>query len=405
MSEILHFGPGNFFRAHLAEYTFDAGGWSITAVSLRSSAIRDGLARQSNRYTLAVHGGAEKQIDVISDVLVAQSNPQKVLDLIQSPRFPVITATVTEKGYHLRPDGELNMDDPDIVHDLKSIKPRTLIGFLGYGLAHRETAVTVLSCDNRLNNGNSLVNAVTKFQEAAGLGFGCAATFPNAMVDRITPAATADLAARTNDPMAVACEPFKEWVIEDRFSAQRPDWPGVQFVTNVTPHEKRKLRMLNGAHSYLAYAGLLKGYTFVHEAIADAQLRTSTRSLMQEAGMTLPPEVQSQVGSYTEALIARFDNKDVNHRLSQIAMDGSEKVPYRLLDSLRDTRKIGKNAPAIAEAIKAWIRFACAETNAGRSLDDPRAEALAKAAQSDNPTLNILSLIGADDLTSLLLEQ
>ncbi|WP_299749222.1 mannitol dehydrogenase family protein [uncultured Boseongicola sp.] len=400
MNQILHFGPGNFFRAHLADYTQDLGGWSITGVSLRSSGVRDGLSAQGNRYTLAVQGQAPRDIRIIDSIIVGSENPRTVLDHITDARFPVISATVTEKGYHLLPNGHLDLLDPDIAHDLLSDSPRTFIGFLARGLAKRKAPVTVLSCDNRIGNGNALAQAIEEFQNTSGLTTHCQVSFPNGMVDRITPATTAELRTKTGDAMAVGCEPYKEWVIEDRFVSMRPNWPGVQWVRDVAPYEMRKLRMLNGAHSYLAYAGSLAGFTFVHEAIADPDLRQSVRGLMDEAATTLPKEVRFEASTYADALLDRFDNIHVEHKLRQIAMDGSQKVPYRLIDSIRARLASDLTAPHLCAAVKAWIDFIAQETSHGRKLDDPLAVALAGAISTPNPTAAVLDLIGASDITS-----
>ncbi|MGI9389479.1 MAG: mannitol dehydrogenase family protein [Boseongicola sp.] len=404
MSRILHFGPGNFFRAHLADYTNDAGGWALTGVSLRSASVRDGLSARKYRYTLAVQGEKPKQINIIQDILVAPENPSAVLSAIRDPAVKVISATVTEKGYHLRPDGALNLEDPDIKSDLQGAGPGTFIGFLARGLAGRTHPVTVLSCDNRMGNGDALAAAVRSFSAAAGLEISATVAFPNCMVDRITPATTELLRKSTGDPMAVACEPFKEWVIEDRFAAERPNWPGVQWVDDVAPHEKRKLRMLNGAHSYLAYAGVLAGYQFVHEAVQHPELRATAKALMKESAETLEPELQGQADSYADALIARFENSQIEHRLRQIAMDGSEKVPYRLIGSLRDRSEIGLSSPAISKAVRAWIAFCISETRANEPLDDPRTADLATAASGDDPTRALLAVIEAEDLARVIAE-
>lgn len=404
MSRILHFGPGNFFRAHLAEYTFDASGWSITGVSLRSAAARDGLAAQSYAYTLAVQGEKHKRINVIRDILVAPESPDAVLSAIADPAVKVISATVTEKGYHLRPDGTLNLDDPEINSDLQGAGPRTLIGFLARGLVGRTEPVTVLSCDNRMGNGDALEAAVREFSAASGLEMPGDVAYPNCMVDRITPATTAELRDATGDPMVVACESFKEWVIEDRFVADHPSWPGVQWVDDVAPHELRKLRMLNGAHSFLAYAGAPAGYQFVHEAVRDPELRTTAKALMKESAETLMPELRERTDNYASALVTRFENSHLEHRLRQIAMDGSEKVPYRLIGTLRDRTALGLRSNAISKAVRAWIEFCISETKANRALDDPRANELATAASGDDPARALLAIIGADDLTDIIAE-
>ena len=183
-------------------------------------------------------------------------------------------------------------------------------------LPEEHRPVTILSCDNRVGNGDALRQAVQQFAQAAQLNIDWRlARFPNAMVDRITPATTDRIRQECKDPMAVPTEAFREWVIEDNFAGPRPDWPDVQFVQDVRPHELRKLRMLNGAHSFLAYAGLAQGYQYVHEAISDPDLRRQALSLMMEAGATLPQDIQDQVPAYAQALLRRFDNTELAHRL------------------------------------------------------------------------------------------
>ena len=331
MRQIVHFGLGNFARAHLLDYTADAGGdWQVIGVNLRSSTTRDGLAAQDYAYALKVQGVGVKQIAVINTILLASEGQQPILQAMA--HADIISATVTEKGYHLDQHGQLDLQDPVIAADLTGLPLRSLIGFIAHDLAQRDRPVTILSCDNRPGNGDALRQAVQQFAQAAHLTIDWSlARFPNAMVDRITPATTDLIRQECNDPMAVPTEAFREWVIEDCFAGPRPDWPDVQFVQDVRPHELRKLRMLNGAHSFLAYAGLAQGYDFVHEAISDLQLRRQALSLMMEAGATLPQDIQDQVPAYAQALLVRFDNTELAHRLDQIAMDGSQKLPYRIL--------------------------------------------------------------------------
>lgn len=398
MEHILHFGLGSFARAHLLDYTADAGGWDVTGVSLRSTAIRDGLVEQGYNYVLCVQEMGIKKIDILRDVLVAAEDPQAVLEAMAEAK--IISATVTEKGYHLDAKGVLDLNDPAIASDLAGHGPRTLIGFLAYGLAGRARPVTVMSCDNRIENGDVLQAAVARFAQAAGLIIHWDSTrFPNSMVDRITPATTDSVRKMSGDIMAVPTEAFREWVIEDDFAGPRPDWPGVQFVTDVAPHELRKLRMLNGAHSLLAYAGLACGFTYVHEAVTDPDLRDLVEQLMTEAGNTLPASVKGQAPAYAKALIARFENPQLVHRLDQIAMDGSQKVPYRFVGTLRAGR-----ADAVVEGIKAWIAFCISETHADRRLNDPKASEITEAVHSDNPDAALLELVGAADLFELIVE-
>ncbi len=396
MGRIVHFGLGNFARAHLLDYTADAGGWDVVGVSLRSAAIRDGLARQGNAYDLCIQGEGVKRIDVLSDVLVAPENPQAVLDAMA--QADIISATVTEKGYHLGADGTLNFDDPLIAQELATGAPQSLIGYLAHHLATSVRPVTIMSCDNRVENGAALAAAVKRFAQTADLSIDVSrCAFPNAMVDRITPATTDAVRALSGDPMAVPTEAFREWVIEDHFAAPRPDWQGVQFVKDVRPHELRKLRMLNGAHSLLAYAGLARGHTYVHDAIGDPYLRSLTQQLMAEAAKTLPAEVTTQAPSYADALIKRFENPELKHRLDQIAMDGSQKLPYRFFETLR-----AAPSPAIAEGIRAWIAFCCDQSAQGKALNDPLAEQLGQAARAQDPSAELLALIGGTDLIAAI---
>ncbi|MBW4706491.1 mannitol dehydrogenase family protein [Roseobacter sp. YSTF-M11] len=405
MPRILHIGVGNFCRAHLADYTQDAGGWSVTGVSLRSAAVRDGLAAQGFDYTLAIQGEGTKRITVFDDILVAPEDPAAVLVQIVAEDVHIISVTVTEKGYHLGADNRLDTSDPLIAGDLSGRGPRTVIGLLAHGLARRRAPVTVLSCDNRNDNGDTLRNAVQEFAARAALPLDTSrVTFPNSMVDRITPATTDTLRQVTGDKMAVPTEPFREWVIEDSFAGPRPEWRDVQFVTDVAPHEMRKLRMLNAAHSMLAYAGILAGYDYVHEAVGDSRLRAEARALMAEAAQTLAPEVQAKALAYAEALIARFDNPHINHSLRQIAMDGSQKLPYRMFESLRALHADDITAPALGRGVRAWLAFCRAETAANRAVQDPLGPEIARVIAAGGPDADILALIDAADLAAVIQE-
>ncbi|WP_170454817.1 mannitol dehydrogenase family protein [Ruegeria arenilitoris] len=398
MGTILHFGLGNFARAHLLDYTDQVGGWDVVGVSLRSSSVRDGLARQGFEYDLCVQGQGVRRIKALRDVLVAPKDRAAIFDVMSNAE--IISVTVTEKGYHLDAAGNLNLQDPAIAADLAGQGPSTLIGFLAFGLAGRRKPVTVLSCDNRMENGKTLETAVADFAEVAGLDVDWGAVrFPNAMVDRITPATTDAVRAISGDPMAVPTEAFSEWVIEDNFAGPHPDWPGVQLVDDVAPHEMRKLRMLNGAHSLLAYAGLERGLTYVHEAVRDPVLRPLVCELMKDAGTTLPAAVQAQVPDYAEALLRRFENPELAHRLDQIAMDGSQKLPYRFVPTLRET-----GSQAVIAGMRAWVSYCMSVTAKGRALNDPRASEIALAVKQPDPLVPLLRIVGAEDLAPLIRE-
>lgn len=398
MSRILHFGVGNFHRAHQAWYTHAANAatgadWRITGVSLRRADVRDALRPQVFAYTLVVRGAGLSEmhgISVLDDILVAPEDPSAVIAAIADPTVQVVTLTVTEKGYDLDAQGKLRLDTPGIAADLRGRAPATTIGLLTAGLARRAGAgapLTVLCCDNLADNGARVEAAVRAFAGAAGLDLeaylDAKVTFPSSMVDRITPATDETLrrqVAATDLPAnaPVATEAFTEWVIEDAFAAARPPWDaaGAVFTSDVRPYELRKLRMLNGAHSYLAYAGILAGHEFVHQAIADPALAETAAALMDEAAETLPAPVRGDAGAYKTTLLERFTNPTIEHRLRQIAMDGSLKLPIRLLPTRADRAARGLKSPACDAALAAWLAFLKAEFTAGRPVDDPASEAL-----------------------------
>ncbi|MBT5002365.1 MAG: mannitol dehydrogenase family protein [Tateyamaria sp.] len=395
MPRILHLGVGNFFRAHQAWYTQRCPEWNITGVSFRSSSVRDHLVTQDYSYKLVIKDTLGTKIETITcldSILVMVENPEAVISAITDPLFNVITLTVTEKAYCLGPDGKLNQNDPAIREDLNGGK-LTLIGTLARGLAKRKKPITILSCDNLPENGQKLKSAVQTFTELANLEIKANITYPSCMVDRITPATTDKIRLEAHDHMAVPTEEFTEWVVENDFASARPDWPNVQWVDDVLPHEMRKLRMLNGAHSYLAYAGIIRGYTFVHEAIADPILRTGAFKIMAEAAQTLPKDIQNQTKDYSAALIKRFENPNLLHRLRQIAMDGSEKLPIRIVSTITHRDKL--ESPALNAAITAWISFVQKEVTEGHLLDDPKASQIAEACLSDDPDTELRNLIGA----------
>lgn len=401
MGRIVHLGLGNFHRAHQAVYTQDARGWQITGVSLRSPATRDALAGQDGAYTLAIKdadGTDYRRMDVIDQILVAPENPNAVVAALAAA--DIVTITVTEKGYHLA-DGTLDLGTPALQQDLAG-PPGTIYGLLAHAFRRRRAPLPVISCDNLAANGPTLRAAMTAFLAAFDPGLARnldhIATFPATMVDRITPATTDALRAEVAEaglPCAapVETEAFTEWVIED-FAGTRPDWSaaGATFVSDVAPHELRKLRMLNGAHSFLAYAGTLAGFTFVHQAIADPALRAGARRIMDEASATLPDRTATDAPAYAEALIRRFENPSLNHRLRQIAMDGSQKLPQRMVATWGDRDAMGLASPGIEAGLKAWVDFVAQETRAGRALDDPLANDLARAAEQPS---ELLGLIGA----------
>lgn len=390
MNTILHIGVGNFFRAHQAAYTQGLDGWQYVGASLRSARMADGLSAQGNAYTLVIKGGdvpEYRKIDVLREVIVAPQEPARLLAVLAAPETKVVTITVTESGYCLGPDGALDLAHADVAHDLATPDaPRSLIGILAYGLAQRwaagAEAITVVSCDNLPGNGGKLQAAVAALGEAAGLGdlVTNAVRFPNTMVDRITPATTDALrqevaqATGWQDAMPVETEAFSEWVIEDDFAGARPAWDvsGAQFVADVEAFEQRKLWLLNGAHSYLAYRGQLAGHTYVHQAINDPVLRGQVKALFAAATVHLPAGIQADTGAYADQLLARFENPSLNHELAQIAQDGSLKLPIRWGEMLRDDDVAG----VYLDGLAAWVSWVWQVCATGAALSDPAAERL-----------------------------
>lgn len=419
MPQIVHLGVGNFHRAHQAWYTELANRqsrehWQIIGVSLRSATVRDQLAPQNCDYTLAISsqaGTQYEQITSIDRVYVAGPDTPQILDAIAAPETQIVTLTVTEKAYHLSADtGQLYTAALDVQADINGAT-KTIYGLIAQGLQRRMSRkaapITVLCCDNLAANGDTLAAAMhvfaAQFDPSLAEYLNTNVTFPNCMVDRITPATTDELRDTVlretgrPDRAPVATEAFSDWVIEDRFAADRPGWDqvGARFVIDVAPFELRKLRMLNGAHSCLAYAGTQRGYDFVHQAIADQHLASLARQIMTEAAQTLPDDIKDSAPAYAEALMDRFSNPALHHKLRQIAMDGSQKTPIRLIAPWMHRHAHGLPSPAIEAAIAAWVQFVKTETAQGRVLNDPLGGLLAALCQTVAAPNALLSLIGA----------
>jgi fructuronate reductase len=403
LTGIVHLGIGAFHRAHMADYIDQvlASGdlrWGITGVSLRSPGVRDQLDPQNGLYTLVQRDGSRDRLRIIGAVdrvLVAAENPTAVIAAMAHPDVRIISLTVTEKGYcHDPASGALNLRHPDIVHDLlHHLTPRSAIGFVVAALAARQKAgtgaVTLLSCDNLPHNGAVLRRVIREFARFARPDLlswiDTHVTTPSTMVDRIVPATTdADRAAHAvtlgcEDQGMVKAEPFSQWVIEDSFAAGRPDLAavGVQLVDDVRPFELAKLRMLNGSHSTIAYLGLAKGYEFVDQAIADPAIAETVTALMAEAASTLPPMPGFDPAAYAHSLLDRFANRALAHRLAQIAMDGSQKLPQRLVQTVTARHAAGQAAPAAARGIAAWMQHLT-----GEHVNDPMASQLVPLAQA-----------------------
>jgi fructuronate reductase len=412
VQQIVHLGMGAFHRAHQAVYTEQANAvtgdnWQIIGVSFRSCNVRDQLVPQAGFYSVTetdVTGNTQQVISVIKDVLVAAENPAAVLAVIGQENTEIVSLTITEKGYcHDPASGNLDTQNPDIQYDLAHLSaPRTAIGFLVGSLQERYeqgfVPFTVLCCDNLPSNGKTLGEIVKQFaqqvdpQLAAWISENV--PFPNTMVDRIVPATTpediAELGKKTGyqDLAMVKTERFSQWVIEDKFALGKPDWQkvGVSLVADVEPFENAKLRLLNGAHSALAYLGYLSGYDYVHQVMQNKDLAAFLKYMMQQEIIpTIEPPEGMDLVAYSDELLQRFSNPALNHRTYQIAMDGSQKMPQRLLGTIED--KLAAQSPfdSLCFAVAGWLRYTMAFDQKGDPIDvqDPLAAELLNIQQRD----------------------
>ncbi|MBI0539596.1 mannitol dehydrogenase family protein [Roseomonas sp. KE2513] len=422
---IVHLGLGAFFRAHVALYTEDVlnargGDWGIVGVSLQRPDQRDRLVPQGGLYTTLERGPGGDRARIVGnllDVRVAPEEPDGVLSLLAAPGTRIVSLTVTEKGYcHDPATGSLREDHPDILHDLGAPDaPRTAVGFLTAALRRRREAglrpFTVLCCDNLPRNGALLRELVRDFAALSDpdLAGWIAETvsFPSSMVDRIVPAlgeqdlAAAQAATGLADLAPVMHEPFRQWVIEDRFAGgDRPAWDlaGAVFTEDVGPFEHMKLRLLNGAHSALAYLGCLAGHETIVAAVGDPALAAYAQRLWTEIRPMIPPPPGQDLATYTDDLLARFGNPAIHHRTSQIAADGSQKLPQRLLSTVRERLAAKLPIPALALAVAAWARYVGGIDEAGRALEvrDPMAPAFRAAldAAGNDPDVRLSALLG-----------
>jgi fructuronate reductase len=423
---IVHLGLGAFSRGHLCEYTEDVlergiAPWGIVGASLQRPDQRDRLKPQDGLYTLlkrAPSGPEARIIGCVLDVLVAPENPAALIARMAAPETRIVSLTVTEKGYcHDPATGRLKADHPDIVHDLAYPgAPRSAIGLLVAALKARHAAglgpFTALCCDNLPANGKVLAGLVRDFAALAddrlAAWIEANGAFPATMVDRIVPATTdADIAEveamlGLHDAAPVIGEPFRQWAIQDVFAAGRPAWEdvGAQMVSEVAPFEFMKLRMLNGAHSSLAYLGYLAGHETVSDASNDPVFARFLQGLWAEIMPTVPAPQGVALSDYAGALLARFQNPAIRHRTWQIAMDGSQKLPQRLLGTIRERLKAGAPIDHLALGVAAWMRYVSGTDERGARIDvrDPlAAEFAARAARAGrNATALSAALFGIE---------
>lgn len=397
---IVHFGPGAFHRAHQAAYIdallADHPDWGICAVSLHSAEARDALRPQDGLYTLALLGAPERLrvIGAIREWLCAPQEPDAVLARLADPAVRLVTLTVTEKGYALAGDG-LDLAHPEIAHDLAAPEaPRSAVGYLAAGLRARwrrgVAPYTVLSCDNLAGNGLRLRRAVLQYAQridaALAAWIAAEAAFPCSMVDSITPATDDALRTRVEDALGCADawpvqrEPYAQWVVEDRFCNARPPFErvGVTLSRDIAGYDRAKLRLLNGAHSALAYLGSLLALETVADAMAEPVLAAFVERLMRGsiAAVTVLPE-GLDADAYIDAILGRFRNPAIRHRLAQIAWDGSQKLPVRLFGTIADALEVGRPIGPLCLVVAGWMQFVRRQARCGVVLVDPLGESLA----------------------------
>ena len=404
---IIHLGLGAFHRAHQAVYTEDSmvnsgGDWGIESVSMRNNHLSDVLSSQSNRFTLvelAPDGPSLREISSIKKSWSLPDEADAIADRIADPSIHIITITVTEKGYCANPGAEkLDRQNSGIIHDLAHPdQPKTLLGILALGLEKRMsqggTGLSILSCDNLPENGKLLrvllIEFVALLDKNLSNWIDTHCTFPCTMVDRITPATSQETLQLTEqalsfrDEAVVETEPFSQWVIEDDFAGPRPDWEaaGVLIVDDVVPYELMKLRMLNGAHSLIAYLGVVENLKAVRDVMSHPLYRNLVHQHMMTAVESIQPLPGFSFDTYAEDLIERFSNPSIEHLCSQIAMDGSQKLPQRILAPMQELMNSGHDVSTFSLAIALWIRHIelSLERSSQFQLNDPLAEKLQAA--------------------------
>ena len=403
---IAHIGVGGFHRAHQAYYTdalMNLGEgleWAICGVGLRGEDRRahDHLHGQDCLFTLFELGDNDapevRVIGSIRDMLLAEDNAQALIEKLADPQIRIVSLTITEGGYCIDDsNGEFMADLPQIQHDLSSpAAPKTVFGFLCAALAKRRAAgtpaFTLMSCDNLPHNGAVTRKALLAFAallDADLTGWIAAnVSFPNAMVDRITPMTSVEhrlqLADQhgVDDTWPVVCEPFAQWVLEDKFVNGRPAWEkvGVQFTDDVTPYEEMKIKLLNGSHLALTYLGFLKGYRFVHETMNDSLFVRYIRAYMElDVTPQLAPVPGIDLTEYQNTLVSRFSNRAIADQLERVCSDGSSKLPKFTVPTINRLIAEGRDTRRAALVVAAWAMYLKGVEENGNIylIADPRA--------------------------------
>lgn len=421
MNRIVHLGLGAFHRAHQAWYTQHAAdGWTIAGFTGRSPQVAETLTAQRNRYTLLERGADGDRFETITVLGESRDGADvgRLCELIANPDSAVVTLTITEAGYLLDELGELREGDPVVQADVEALASggssaepvavRTALARLVQALDERRRGsgapLAIVPCDNVPSNGTALRGVLVRMAELArpqaAEWIRDQVSFVSTSVDRITPRTTSDdielVAGRVGwkDRAPVVAEPFSDWALEGAFPAGRPAWEtaGARFVDDVHPYEQRKLLLLNGAHSLLAYLGARRGHSTVADAFGDAHCRSAVEAFWDEAERVLPRELGS-LASYRADLAARFDNRRVRHLLAQIGGDGLTKLRVRIAPVARAERSAGRSAGACARAIASWGALAIAAGPLPGSAVDTRAIERALAAAPASRLVALVELV------------
>jgi len=418
---IAHLGPGNFFRAHQAWYTEhapDAAEWGIAAFAGRRGAVARELGAQGGLYTLLVRAAYGDRPEVVSAVAAVSAELDDWRRCFARPALALVTTTVTEAGYRRTADGGLDLADPEVAADVAALAEHgpdaevtTAPGKLALGLAVRRAhdlpGVAMVPCDNVPENGAMVARVLGELATAADPGLAAwiaeHVAFVTTMVDRITPQTTDDdrVAVRersgVDDPVPVVTEPYVEWVLSGEFPQGRPRWEdvGARFVDDIVPWEHRKLWLLNGSHSLMAYAATLRGHETVEQAVSDPVVRGWVEEWWDDAARHLPLP-RDEIANYRAALLERYANRRIRHLLRQIAADGSQKVPIRILPTVRAELADDRVPTGAARVLAAWV---CHLRGRGAPVADVAAEEFTalSAGELEDAVRRVLARLDADD--------
>ncbi len=417
---IVHLGLGAFVRAHLAWYTHHAGGptpWGIAAFTGRTAGAARDLRAQDGLYTLVIRGAEGDRTEIITclSAVHASTEHDAFLGYLRRPEVAILSLTVTEGGYCRGPGGGLDRGRDDVRADIAALRadraaavvtvPARVLAAIAARRAAGLPPVAVMSCDNLPGNGAVTARVVRDLAAEVSPDLPelvDRVEFVSTMVDRITPRTAAEDRATVlrltgyRDDSPVVTEPFTEWVVQGDFAHRRPQWEtaGARFVSDVTPFEERKLWLLNGGHSLLAYVGGIRGHRTVADAVGDDACRRDVERWWDQAQrhLALPPE---EVAAYRGALLERWANPRIRHELAQIAADGSEKLPLRVLPVLRLERAAGRDPGAAALVLGGWVLHL---RGAGVPVSDVNARDLEPLARGplEDTVRGVLARWGAD---------